>query len=184
METSHKNADALSRRPCPPECSHCSRLEDKEAALYRTTVVNENWLPAAIKQEQEKDPELRKLREWKKANRRPSWQEVAPSSQTLKAYWSQWDSLVLEDDLLKRNLESDDGSDNRMQLVIPRSRVSEVLGYVHDGTSGGHLGVRKTLQRVRERFYWVNCGDDVRKWSVNAPCALPAMGLIVNQGHP
>ncbi|KAL1448551.1 hypothetical protein WDU94_003585, partial [Cyamophila willieti] len=27
---SHNNADALSRRPCKPECKHCIRVEEKE----------------------------------------------------------------------------------------------------------------------------------------------------------
>ena len=30
--TKHRNADALSRRPCSPDCRHCDRLEDKESS--------------------------------------------------------------------------------------------------------------------------------------------------------
>lgn len=36
---SHGNADALSRRPCPENCGHCSRAEEMEAAVKRTTIV-------------------------------------------------------------------------------------------------------------------------------------------------
>ena len=30
------------------------------------------------------------------------------------------------------------------------------LEAVHNGVGGGHLGVNKTLGKVRERFYWLN----------------------------
>lgn len=48
-------------------------------------------------------------------------------------------------------------------LVIPRSEVSETLRYLHDGSSGGHLGVTKTLEKVLVRFFCANCPEDVKK---------------------
>lgn len=44
------------------------------------------------------------------------------------------------------------------------SRVKDVLREAHDGTSGGHLGVNRTLTKVRERFYWLHCREDVQDW--------------------
>ena len=63
----------------------------------------------------------------------------------LKGYWAQWESLTLENGLMKRAWESADGRDMVMQLIVPRSKVQSVLKEMHDGTSGGHLGVNKTL---------------------------------------
>lgn len=38
---------------------------------------------------------------------------------------------------------------------------------IHGGTSGAHLGVNKTLVKVREeRLYWVHCREVVDKWYV------------------
>lgn len=34
----------------------------------------------------------------------------------------------------------------------------------HDSASGGHLGVNKTLEKIRERFYWATCKHDVEDW--------------------
>lgn len=161
---SHRNADSLSRRPCPVECSHCVRTEAKEPALLRTTVVNDEWAPTKIREDQENDPVLKKIRQWKEENQRPTWQEVSKLAPAIKSYWAQWDSFILEDGLLKRVFENDDGSENRKQLVIPKDKVAEVLRQLHDSPSGGHLGVKKTLQRVRERFYWMNSSDDVKDW--------------------
>lgn len=160
---SHNNADALSRRPCPSDCKHCSKIEEKEFCL-RTTVMNEDWLPKTLQKDQEDDPELKLLLDWKTKGQRPRWEDVSPLNSRVKSYWAQWDSLILEDGLLKRSLETEEGASARNQLVIPRSRVPEVLRKLHDETSGGHFGIKKTLEKVRERFYWVNCKEDVKDW--------------------
>ncbi|KAG5888497.1 hypothetical protein JTB14_015742 [Gonioctena quinquepunctata] len=107
--TSHKNADALSRRPCPDDCSHCRRAEEKEATLCRTAAMDDNWNDSKIQKDQEKDPDLGLVVSWKKGNRRPSWQEVAGYSPAVKSYWAQWNSLILDNGILKRVLEADIG---------------------------------------------------------------------------
>jgi len=40
----------------------------------------------------------------------------------------------------------------------------EVLYQLHDTPTAGHLGIAKTLQRVRQRYYWVGCHQDVQQW--------------------
>ncbi|KAJ8941098.1 hypothetical protein NQ318_019103 [Aromia moschata] len=46
---------------------------------------------------------------------------------------------------------------------VSRNRVPEVLEEIHNGSTGGHLGVTKTLGKVRDRFYWVNCTTYVKE---------------------
>ncbi|GBM40817.1 Retrovirus-related Pol polyprotein from transposon 412 [Araneus ventricosus] len=60
--------------------------------------------------------------------------------------------------------ESEDGSSCRWQLILPKSRIQEVLRETHDSASGGHFGVMKTLSKTRERFYWDRLCADVEKW--------------------
>ncbi|KAJ8939022.1 hypothetical protein NQ318_011311 [Aromia moschata] len=87
-----------------------------------------------------------------KEDRKPTWEEVSRYSPTVKSYWAQWNSLVLSDGLLKRVLEKSDGTEERKQLIVPRNRVPEVLEEIHNGSTGGHLGVTKTLGKVRGAF--------------------------------
>lgn len=162
--TAHRNADAMSRRPCSETCTHCSRAEKKDAPVYRTALVADNWQPADIHKDQESDPSLGLLMTWKKDGHRPSREEVARHSPAVKSYWAQWDSIVLDNGVLKRILEDPEGGEQRRQIIVPRNRIPEVLRELHNGTSGGHLGVAKTLGKLRERFYWVNCKDDVKNW--------------------
>ena len=78
--------------------------------------------------------------------------------------WAQWDSLRVEIGLLKRAWESPDGKHSTMQLVVPAIRIKEVLRQMHNGGSDAHFGINKTLSKVRERFYWVRCREDVESW--------------------
>ena len=174
--TKHRNADALSRRPCPGDCKHCSRVEDKDACVLRTTITDDHWGDEELRKDQEQDADLKKVLEWKRTGRRPTWNEVAHLAPSLKTYWAQWDSLTLEDGILKRVLESADGTQNRLQLLVPKRRIPEVLRQLHDGTSGGHFGVHKTLEKIRERFYWVNLREDVKDWCRKCTTCASANG--------
>ena len=35
---------------------------------------------------------------------------------------------------------------------------------MHNGDSGAHFGINKMLPKVRERFCWVHCREDVESW--------------------
>ncbi|GFW03992.1 retrovirus-related Pol polyprotein from transposon 412 [Trichonephila clavipes] len=59
--------------------------------------------------------------------------------------------------------ESHDGKTFRWQLILPKTRVSTDLKVLDGGPTGGHFGVEKTLQKVRECFYWNNVRSDVKK---------------------
>lgn len=41
---------------------------------------------------------------------------------------------------------------------------NQVLKMYHDLPFSGHLGVEKTNERIKQRFYWKNMQDDVRKY--------------------
>lgn len=161
----HLNADALSRRPCPEACSHCARKETKEEVRMITTQGLDNeWSEDAIKKAQKEDRDLRKIFEWKEVGQKPSWSQVASSSPITKSYWAQWDSLEIKDGVLFRKWETPKGDQTTLQLIVPRKQVASLLRYIHDGVSGGHLGVKKTLEKLRQRFYWIHCREDVEDW--------------------
>ncbi|GBN46994.1 Transposon Ty3-G Gag-Pol polyprotein [Araneus ventricosus] len=167
--TSHGNADTLSRRPCKDSCKHCTNAKKKfgmETDISLKVLTTEDaWSSSEVQKAQLEDPAIRPILE-KKLNSedRPSWEEIAPEIPATKRYWALWDSLHLKDGVLYRKWESDDGSSCRWQLILPKSRIQEVLRETHDSASGGHFGVMKTLSKTRERFYWDRLRADVEKW--------------------
>ncbi|GFW27444.1 hypothetical protein TNCV_162891 [Trichonephila clavipes] len=168
--SSHGNADALSRRPCPENCRHCSRVEIKYDYAIRqittsTATPTDPWSDEKIREDQMADPDIKPLIEFmESSSNKPSWQDISAYSPTTKQYWALWNSLHLRNGVLYRKFESEDGKTFRWQLVLPRSRIPEVLKELHGSPTGGHFGVMKTLHRVRERFFWGKVRADVEQW--------------------
>jgi transposase InsO family protein len=51
------------------------------------------------------------------------------------------------------------------QLVVPRGELRErLLKQYHDGGLAGHLGSRKTLARLQDKYWWLQMGSDVVSW--------------------
>ena len=75
------------------------------------------------------------------------------------------------------------GVANSTQMVIPESLQSTVLEHVHNKSV--HLGVTKTMGKVKERFYWPGYKDEIRSWvgsclqcqQRNPPVPLPQAPL-------
>ncbi|GFV03756.1 retrovirus-related Pol polyprotein from transposon 412 [Trichonephila clavipes] len=131
--SSHGNADALSRRPCPENCRHCSRVETKYDYAIRqittsTATPPDPWSDEKVREDQMVDPDIKPLIEFmESSSNKPSWQDISAYSPTTKQYWALWNSLHLRNGVLYRKFESEDGKTFRWQLVLPRSRIPEVL---------------------------------------------------------
>ena len=55
------------------------------------------------------------------------------------------------------------------QVVLPRVYRDEVLRLAHSAPMAGHLGVRKTLHRVTQHFYWPKIRKDVVDFCRSCP---------------
>ena len=175
----HGNADAMSRvpRPClASDCSHCRRQEQREETVDDTPCVRETTaeqggdaervLPElpAMRDQQMADENIACIMKWLEADCRPDRAEVAAHSEETKIYWAQWDSLRIRDGELYRRWESPAGVLVKWQLVLPKSARDDVLRQLHDAPTGGHYGENKTLDKIRQRYYWAKCGLDVKLW--------------------
>ncbi|KAK3895061.1 hypothetical protein Pcinc_001229 [Petrolisthes cinctipes] len=80
------------------------------------------------------------------------------------SYWSRWDLLRLDNGLLERQWETPDGLVKYWQLVVPKKLWSKILNESHNQITSGHLGVKKTLSRLRQRFYWMGIRQEIEEW--------------------
>ncbi|CAF3358581.1 unnamed protein product [Rotaria socialis] len=55
-------------------------------------------------------------------------------------------------------------SHEQLRLVIPTSKIVELLSLAHDHATAAHLGRRKTLYRLSNRFYWPHMRRDVEAY--------------------
>ena len=69
--------------------------------------------------------------------------------------------FVKKKDLLYREFSK--GNKTTLQLVVPEGFREKVMRLAHDTLMSGHLGIKKTLDRVVAEFFWPGiCGDVAR----------------------
>ena len=129
-------------------------------------IVAQPQLPRdAVRQVQLDDPSMNWIVKSKEeSSSRPPWEIVSGTSGTHKTLWSLWDQLQMRDGVLCRSWESDDGKSVRWKLVLPKKLREEVLHELHGGQTSGHLGVAKTLAKVKLRYYWPGMTAYVRSF--------------------
>jgi hypothetical protein len=123
-----------------------------------------SWDTATLRTEQLNDPDIESILQEAETGERQEWKDIADRSPTYKSYWAQCKSLAVRNGILERNWESANGRSQIAKIVLPRSRVKEVVTELHGGSLGGHLGVNKTLNKVRQRYYWLQTKGDIVRW--------------------
>ncbi len=49
-------------------------------------------------------------------------------------------------------------------IVVPKALETEILKGTHDSPFTGHLGVTRTFDRIRKRFFWPNMRKSVENY--------------------
>jgi len=173
---SHGNADGLSRQPCVEmSCGYCNKTEFKKKKKISRIILGgdnlENW-----RKEQLEDTMLMKIIRGKEEGLRPSRQEIASENLSIKVYWLQWDSLLLRDGVLQRKWEFPNLETNIFQIIVPQKKIKQILEEAHDSPTEGHFGVNKTLDKIRKRFYWAACKQDVEDWCRSCKVCIAKKG--------
>ena len=202
----HTNADAMSRRPC----DQCGRIDEDSFVPQSSVDPEENSMatvspivmdaspvgdgtPAKLRQLQLDDSDIKFVLEAKESDTRPADDVVKAKSTEVRKLVQIWDQLVVANGVLKRRFEDEEGQTEVCQWVVPKKQRKEILHHLHDGPLGAHLGEKKILQKLKERFYWPGHATDVRNWCHSCePCAQrktpipkPRAPLVsIQVGHP
>ena len=70
----------------------------------------------------------------------------------LRTFWHCWDDLHIVNALLVKSLCVDQ-SLSQYAFVIPEHLVQSVMHGLHCSPFSGHLGIKHTLQRAKERHF-------------------------------
>ena len=136
----------------------------KTSIQVKTIRTASKWTGEDMRAAQRSDTDLSYLITAKEAGQRPNFKEVSSMSKAAKVYYLEWDRLELREEVLYRRWESDDGKTIKWQLIIPDKYKDSVLEELHDSKSAAHLGVTKTRNKIRDRFYWYGYTTDIRSW--------------------
>ncbi|WAR31612.1 POL4-like protein [Mya arenaria] len=118
------------------------------------------WSSSDISCSQSNDTSLCYIIQAMEANSKPDWSSVSDMSAVVKTLWRMWDRLEIQNGILYR-IWYDDSNISHRQIVVPDSHKADVFLYSHDIPSAAHLCVNKTLERLRQTFYWSGMKDDV-----------------------
>ena len=172
----HGNADSLSRYPVDNGAI--------AAALPVSPFTLFSYSPEDIQAFQLKDDTIAKVMQAKEQDVRPPDDSTKCYSTHTRKLFQLWDQLEIRQGILFRIFHSpDDGSTTR-QLVVPLSLQSEILELIHAGPGGGHLGQEKTLQKLKDRFYWPGHYNDVMTWCATCPSCTTRKSPIPKPSAP
>ncbi len=130
------------------------------------------------------DDELAMVRSWVQNGKRPEFNAIAPEGYALKCLWSQFPCLELQDGLLVRRLENVDANSVVYQAIVPRKTRRIILNSCHDLKTSGHLGVSKTISKVKQKFYWPGVQTDVRSYVAGCETCSKRKGPIPRKRAP
>ena len=132
--------------------------EKRDKSLHKTIpVVKVDGLditPEQLRKLQHEDESLQRAR------------QTAESGQALD---SRGNSVTFKTSkgILKRGYSSKDGEFT--QVCVPKPLRDSVLQIAHDTPMGGHLGAKKTQERVWAAFYWPGMCGDIRRYCQSCP---------------
>ena len=78
----------------------------------------------------------------------PPFDSIRAETKNTKIYWAQWRRLVVRDGVVYRVTLDKAGRPNRLQLLVPTSLRSEMIDCVHNGLTGSHSGMARTMTQL------------------------------------
>lgn len=122
-------------------------------------------LPAMTTQEiragQKEDPVIGPVLHFKTRNQKPSRSERVEVGASGGLLLKEWRRLVVRNGVVYRQVR-DCHRGEVEQLILPERLREAVKTALHDDS--GHLGFERTLQMIRERFYWPRMFQEVKAW--------------------
>ena len=188
---SHQNADALSRRPCK-QCGLQDEEAEREPAVARAIQLanpgagDGPFKPSIMASALREDDELKDIVNLLEQHKeQPPFEAVEGLGAVTKALYTQWDRLRLIDGVLYRRWYGVDGVRDKWQLIPPRKFYREqIIATSHAGFTGGHYGLKRTLDRVQSKSYWVGWRNDVaRAYRACQECARYFRGALPRKGE-
>ena len=132
-----------------------------EQALSGANPVS-NWVVGLsslqLRDAQQNDSSLGAITHWLEYSYEPSKRELLLCSPETRSLWLMRDQLSLDQGVLFYSWERSDTVSKC--LIVPSDLQSKVLYYCHNSKDSGHLGQQKTLDKLKERFYWYGMSRD------------------------
>lgn len=106
-----------------------------------------------IREKQQDDFGMRVILHLMEKNEKPPLSIVSGENFECKFWYSRWDLLCIDQGVLSIRWISNNSEE--LKICLPRKLRQVVLWHLHDSRVGGHMGIKKTLEKVRNSdYYW------------------------------
>jgi hypothetical protein len=155
----NSDADGLSRMPDPDAYGDDEEYDEYLICLidvsYPTFVSKDVVTQLIVTNEDQTNDEdisllVNLIMQFK--NDKPHEIPDAVQSVVARALWREYERLEVIDDILY-HVNEDHFGNHKFKYVIPSNIINQILHSAHNTAISGHLGFKKTFQRVSERFY-------------------------------
>ena len=95
--------------------------------------------------------------------------------------------------LVKVSLKNKNAHNLIRQIILPSKLTCKVLKLAHDSLFSGHLGIRKTQDRILSHFFWPGCFSEIKRYcrscevcqkhARNFPARAPLVNIPVHGRH-
>jgi len=152
-----------------PKSITSDQLEDTDPVDQEEVYKFSNWVGSYTRTElskmQSEDPEIGKVLTWiSQSSTRPVRDKVAAESPATRNLWLHWPQLCVKDGILFRKHEHAKGVNSFLQLIVPTLLRNQIIAASHNTITSAHLGVKKTVEKIRQNFYWYKMSDSVKLW--------------------
>ena len=89
------------------------------------------------------------------------WRTISDRSSRYKALWTQWECLKVKSGLLFRKIPGITTNSDKWQLVVPQTKRMDVFEHLPEHSTGGHLGMDRTLKKIQLAFFWPKMIEDI-----------------------
>ncbi|CAC5369227.1 unnamed protein product [Mytilus coruscus] len=143
-----------------PSMSPCPQEDEKIIELVRTITSSEEPSDTSFVEKQKQDDDFKMVWDWVELKMKPDFRKIGAESMTVKTLWA---LFVIHNDILCRQKKE---PKTVLQAVVPKSERRNVLTQYHDNRTSAHLGVRKTLAKIRDRYHWPGIQTDVKQYII------------------
>jgi len=164
----HSNADAISRQMCK-QClgkvspvhwiDECERADD---LVHPLSIHSIQVLPelssSDISEMQAEDSEMGDAYRVLQNGLNPSPDELRAFPLESRHLLSLRPEIRLEDGVMVKV------EDERTRLVVPVTLRQRLFTLTHAGPTAAHLGSRKTIQQLKNHYFWSGLSGDVNNW--------------------
>ena len=152
-------------------CRQIYRARNLDVKLNRLSWLTD-YSQGDLQAAQEADSSVGLVYKWVSTDSKPSKEELARQNEEVKALTSRWKHLSISNGLLVRTISENGSNRPLVQTILPAPLRQVVLHQLHDLRVVGHLGIQRTVARVRHRYYWPGLALDVARWCAScSECA-------------